>query len=635
MIVNKYDENPILEPNTENFWEAEAVFNGCPIEKDGKIYLFYRALSQMHYHAPGETRLMVSSIGIAESFDGKNFYKRKRLVVPENEIDKFGAEDPRVVRVDDTYYVFFTVLSKYPFEADGIKVAAITSKDLNSFSEKRLVTPFNSKAMSLFPERINGKLTGILTVNTDLPPESICIVTFDKDEDLYNADFWNNWYSNLNEHILNLPREENDFVELGATPIKTDHGWLVIYAQIKNYFSDKPIFTVQAALLDLENPKNVLGTTRLPIIGADEYYEEIGFVPNVVFPSGALLNKNKLSIYYGGADTFCCLAEVEFDTLVNHIFDKEEKNVRFNRLSEFPIISPIQNNSWESKATFNPASIYLDGKFHIVYRAMSEDNTSVMGYANSADGVKIDYRASDPIYVPRDQFEEKRNLGGNSGCEDPRLVQVDDRVYMFYTAYNGIEPPRVAVSSITVNDFISNNWNWEMPKLISPPGVDDKDAFVFPEKIGDKFYIVHRNGIDIDLSFSYDLDFSSKTWLEEYRWIYPRKGWWDSQKVGAAAPPLKTDKGWIMLYHGVSEDNIYRVGAVLLDLEDPIKVLGRTENFLFEPEKDYELFGQVNNVVFPCGNVIFGDSLYIHYGGADSVVNVASIKVEELLKSLS
>ena len=635
MIVNKYEENPVLEPDRDNFWEAEATFNGCPIEKDGQIYLFYRALSQMHYHAVGQNRLMVSSIGVAESFDGVNFYNRKRVVFPVDEIDKFGAEDPRVVKVDDTYYIFYTALSRFPFDSQGIKIALVTSQDLENFEPKRLITPFNAKAMSLFPNRINGKLTGILTVDTDQPPENICIVTFDKDEDLYDEGFWQNWYKNINEHILHLRREQNDFVELGATPIKTDHGWLVIYAHIKNYFSKEPIFTIQAALLDLENPQNIIGSTRLPILGVDEYYEQIGFVPNVVFPSGALLKGNKLSIYYGAADTYCCLAEVEFDTLMNHIFDKEEKNVLFTRLSDTPIITPKKENAWESRATFNPASVYLDGKFHILYRAMSEDNTSVMGYANSRDGIHIEERLDHPVYVPREPFEEKRIPNGNSGCEDPRLVELEGKVYMFYTAYNGAESPRVAVTNIKVEDFIKHKWNWDKPVLISPPGIDDKDAFVFPEKIDGRYYIVHRNGVDIDLSFSTDLDFSTKTWLEEYRWIYPRKGWWDSKKVGAAGPPMKTEKGWIMLYHGVSEDSVYRVGAVLLDLEHPIKILGRTESFVFEPETDYELHGQVNNVVFPCGNVILGDELFIHYGGADSVINVASIKVEKLLKALS
>lgn len=175
-----------------------------------------------------------------------------------------------------------------------------------------------------------------------------------------------------------------------------------------------------------------------------------------------------------------------------------------------------------------------------------------------------------------------------------------------------------------------------MPVLISSPDISDKDACIFPEDVGSKKLIIHRYGDDIDYSFVSTLEFDGSTWLEEYRWIEPRKGMWDDKKLGLAAPPLKTENGWILFYHGISsEDHYYRVGACLLDLANPIKVLSRTYKPIFEPEKEYEKIGIVSNVVFPCGAVMIGDTIFVYYGGADKVIGVATITTQQLLQVLN
>ena len=172
--------------------------------------------------------------------------------------------------------------------------------------------------------------------------------------------------------------------------------------------------------------------------------------------------------------------------------------------------------------------------------------------------------------------------------------------------------------------------------LISPPDFEDKDACVFPEKFGGKYFIIHRSGGDIDSAFSTTLDFDGKTWVGEYNWIFPRPGMWDSKKIGIAAPPLKMDAGWVLFYHGISnEDSNYRVGAILLDLNDPTQVLARSDEPLLEPEMEYEKNGLVSNVVFPCGAVLIGKKIFIYYGGADKVVGVATIDSEKLLENLN
>jgi len=205
---------------------------------------------------------------------------------------------------------------------------------------------------------------------------------------------------------------------------------------------------------------------------------------------------------------------------------------------------------------------------------------------------------------------------------------------MLYTAFDGRNPPRVALTWIAVKDFLSQKWNWSKPVTVSPHDFDDKDAAIFPEKFNQKFLIVHRIGDDIDFTFVSDLEFKIVKELEEYRWLTPRAGMWDSKKVGIAAPPIKIKQGWLMLYHGVSENSIYRVGAVLCDLKDPTTIIARTDEPIFEPEAVYEKEGEVPNVVFPCGAVLLGNKIFMYYGGADKVVGVATMELETLLKIL-
>ena len=499
MIIERYEKNPILTPNTKHSWEAEAVFNGCPIRKGKKIFLLYRAMSLPHYHSAANTKLMVSYIGIAESKDGINFTNRHRFISPKYHWERFGCEDPRVTFLDNKYYIFYTALSDYPPHAEGIRVGLAISKDLKTIEEKHLITPFNAKAMAIFPEKIDGKIWAILTVNTDKPPVSICLASFDQERDLWSEERWNTWYENFEKKILPLQRRPQDHIEVGAPPIKTKYGWLLFYSYIKNYYSPQRIFGIEAVLLDLKNPFKIIARTNNAILVPEEYYERIGLVPNVIFPSGALIENDMIYLYYGAADTTCALALISRDDFLERLVHGTKSSFEFLRPEQNPIITPKKENEWEAKATYNPAAIYLDGKVHLLYRAQSNDNTSVFGYATSSDGVHIDFRSPEPVYVPREPFEQKLVPGGNSGCEDPRLTKIGDTIYMLYTAFDGKNPPRVAFTSILEKDFLKQVWNWKKPVLISPPHYDDKDACLFPEKINGKYVIVHRSGDDMDL----------------------------------------------------------------------------------------------------------------------------------------
>jgi predicted GH43/DUF377 family glycosyl hydrolase len=305
----------------------------------------------------------------------------------------------------------------------------------------------------------------------------------------------------------------------------------------------------------------------------------------------------------------------------------------FTRFEGNPIISP-DNKSWRQIGTFNPTAIELEGKIFILFRALSVDKTSTIGLAISRDGFNVDEILDEPIYVPRAKFEAKR-VEGHSGCEDPRVVQIDDILYMFYTAYDGVNPPKVALTWIYVDDFIELRWNWAMPRILSPPLTDDKDACIISERFDKGFFYIHRaGGVNMVYDYIEDPRVIEPTQLKSHLLLKPRQDWWDCLKVGLASPPIKTSRGWLALYHGVSSDYIHRVGAVLLDPKLPHRVLARTSEYLLSPIYDYEKYGYVNNVVFPCGAIVRGNDLVIYYGGADKYVCVAKARLSDVLSML-
>ena len=311
------------------------------------------------------------------------------------------------------------------------------------------------------------------------------------------------------------------------------------------------------------------------------------------------------------------------------------KTTKFERFEGNPIITPRPDIPWSARATFNPAAIYLDNKVHLVYRAQDVEGTSTFGYAVSSDGFHLDTILDQPIYVPREAFEKKTKEHWNSGCEDPRITQIGERLIMTYVAYDGTNPPRVAMTSISVSDFLSQKWNWDMPKLISPPGVDDKDACILKKIKGEGYIAFHRLGNAMWLDSLRDLDFPTTKFLTGGIMAQARADSWDNIKIGIAAPPIETEYGWILLYHAVSNPGfIYKIGAMLLDYNDPRKILARTKEPLFSPEKDYELNGCVSNVVFSCGAVNINGTIFMYYGGADSVVGVATMPLSDLIAVL-
>ncbi|MDE2188343.1 MAG: hypothetical protein KGJ35_01285 [Patescibacteria group bacterium] len=630
--VTREIENPLLSPNEKHPWEAAATFNWCPVKESALTHVLYRALSLPDL-VDGQHR-SVSVIGHASSKDGIHFTGRKPFIVPEYDFEKYGCEDPRVTKLGSKYYIFYTALSNYPFNADGIRVAMAVTKDFKKIEKKALVTPFNAKAMALFPAKIGKKIAALVTVNTDKPPAEICYVEFDNEDQITDPEFWKNWYTRIHDFALPLRRRDGDQIELGSPPIKTTEGWLVFYSHIQRYGMPGTTFGIEAVLLDLNDPRRILGRTKGSIMSAETFYEKVGLVPNIIFPSGALVKgsgaKSVVELYYGGADTHCAIARIPLDQLLNAIIPDGSKTC-LKRSPKNPILIPRKDINWEARGVLNPATIDLNGSVHILYRAVDTDNVSTIGYARSADGINIDERADKPIYIPRADFERR-------GCEDPRLSKIGERIFMVYTGYDG-NRPRVAITSISESDFLAKQWNWSPPEVISPDYADDKDACILPEKIqngtgahGKEYLILHRVSNNICGDFVPTLDFSKQKIDKCIDILAPRPGMWDGWKVGISAPPIKTKKGWLLIYHGVSTTPTYRIGAALLDLDDPTTVIARASLPILEPIMPYEREGgPVHNVVFPCGMVVRGDTLYIYYGGADYCSNVATAKIDDIL----
>ncbi len=291
--------------------------------------------------------------------------------------------------------------------------------------------------------------------------------------------------------------------------------------------------------------------------------------------------------------------------------------MKLRRYEGNPILKPKPENAWESEDVFNPAVVYDHGLFHLLYRAMGRDGISRIGYAVSVDGFNF-FRFDKPVFTPKVILEPR-------GCEDPRVVKLENRYYMTYTAYSE-RGMRVGLAS--TDNFIS----WRRYDVWWPE-MNNKNAVLFPDKIEGKYVLLHRptrEGERMGIWISYSDNLAE--WYGTREIMAPcEEGGWESEKIGAGAPPIKTEKGWLLIYHGVDEDNVYRLGAAMLSLDDPSKVLYRHPEPIIEPEADYEIRGEVPRVVFACGACEVRNKYFVYYGGADSVVCVATVDKEEML----
>jgi predicted GH43/DUF377 family glycosyl hydrolase len=301
----------------------------------------------------------------------------------------------------------------------------------------------------------------------------------------------------------------------------------------------------------------------------------------------------------------------------------------FRRHNSNPILT-ASDWPYPANSVFNPGATLLpDGTTLLLCRVEDRRGHSHLCAARSANGVddwQIDRRPTllpDPEHMPEELW----------GIEDPRITYVGElkKYAVVYTAYSRVGP---GVALALTEDF----HDFEHYGMIMPP--EDKDAALFPCRIGGKWVLIHRPvsapGAHMWMSYSPDL----RHWGSHRLMLEARHGgWWDANKIGLSPPPIETPQGWLVIYHGVRQTasgSLYRLGLALFDLDNPERCLIRGDEWVFGPEEPYEQRGDVDNVVFPCGTTIApdGDTLHMYYGAADSSIALATGSIRAILDRL-
>jgi predicted GH43/DUF377 family glycosyl hydrolase len=322
---------------------------------------------------------------------------------------------------------------------------------------------------------------------------------------------------------------------------------------------------------------------------------------------------------------------------------------------------------FENEGVLNPAAIREGDFVHMFYRAVSQGNYSSIGYCKLKGPLEIDQRMNTALISPEFEYEKH-------GIEDPRIVKIDDLYYLTYTAFDGVnalgalatstdlihfdkkgiivpqmtyeEFNRLAETDIVMDEkyYRFNQHNHIVEKDGLKMLLWDKNVIFFPRKINGKLWFIHRIRPEIQIVIQIDsLEELTKEFWQKYFVkfddfvVFSPQYEHEISYIGGGCPPIETELGWLIIYHGVHDSikgYIYSACAALLDLENPQIEIARLPYALFKPEEIWELKGEVNNVCFPTGAVVFDDVLYIYYGAADERIACASISLPELLDEL-
>jgi len=280
---------------------------------------------------------------------------------------------------------------------------------------------------------------------------------------------------------------------------------------------------------------------------------------------------------------------------------------------------------YKVETVHNAAVVKYNGRYIMLFRSHLDTGRSIIGLAESDDGFKFKSSA-EPFIVPADKapFSEYEEYG----VEDPRITYLEGSYYITYSAYSrhGV---RIALAKTT--DFKTS----ERVAFITQ--ADHRNVVLFPEKINGRYVRLDRPHSDISpwsiwISYSPDLRY----WGESKLVMKPVQYHWDEMKIGPGAPPVRTDKGWLSIYHGVfptMDGAVYRLGVALHKLDDPAEILGVGDRWILQPEDDWEMVGYVHNVVFCCGAVPEEDgTLKLYWGGADKVMCAGTAVIDELVE---
>lgn len=303
---------------------------------------------------------------------------------------------------------------------------------------------------------------------------------------------------------------------------------------------------------------------------------------------------------------------------------------RFNELiTRYPgnPIIQIKDIPYQANSVFNAGATRIGKETLLLMRVEDRRGISHLTVARSKDGVTNWEIEPGPTLLPSPDTHPEEVWG----IEDPRITYIED-LNLWVVAYISYSRGGPLVSLATTNDFKA----FERKGVVMPP--EDKDAALFPVRFGGRWAMLHRPvptftgvGAHIWISFSPDM----RHWGDHQIIIHARRGaWWDANRIGLSSPPILTDKGWLLLYHGVrmtASGCLYRLGLALLEADDPTKVLSRSGEWVFAPQEDYEIVGDVDKVVFPCGWVADGDEIRFYYGGADKCLALATASISEML----
>ena len=318
---------------------------------------------------------------------------------------------------------------------------------------------------------------------------------------------------------------------------------------------------------------------------------------------------------------------------------KINKEMAEKNLTKRPLIEPRKDRDFEYLQTFNTGAVVIDDKVHFLYRAVGKDYISRFGYANSKDGLHIDERLDEPVYQHKGthpSFYSYVTGGSVGGVEDPRIVRIDDKVYVTYTVCD--DGLSVALASIKVEDFLNKRWNQARVRVISPRGETHKNWVLFPEKIWGKYALLHSISPSILINYFDDLEFEGENFIKSYYHGEPVgewKGGWEGWVKGVGPPPIRTDYGWLVFYHALRKDNLggYCIGSMILDIDNPTSIRFRKKEPILTPWDIRD--GVKPNIVYTCGAVVKDGRLLIYYGAADTRVCVAYANLDEFLENLT
>lgn len=336
MRLERHPASPVLEASPDNVWEAGSVLNGTVIRTpDGLFHMLYRATNGTEIESSGA---YISSIGHAVSQDGITFERRPEpLISPDQPYEQgLGCEDPRVVRMGDEYFIYYTAVEGEWGPDVKVRIALATTKDFESVVKYGVVGPQGapSKAATLLPETVDGQYIWYFTWCSDTPGAAILHARFDSLDDVRKPPpgFIAGVIEDYDRSAVLISGDRANLrkgrvrrgPELGAPPIKTDRGWLMFYSN-SDHEIDEPEWQISAALLDLDRPWQVIARTSEPLLTPETPDELHGIVARVAFPSGAVLVGDRVYVYYGTGDQGIALATCELETLLAQLDTKEDR----------------------------------------------------------------------------------------------------------------------------------------------------------------------------------------------------------------------------------------------------------------------------------------------------------------------